>query len=567
MAFWYCEEVIAGHVPACIEEIQACRRFLQMRKDADSGKAPFYWSDVHLVDFCHFFEGLPHTKGFEGSFLMEPVQCWWAAGIFGFRERETKKRWVRKASLWVPRKNGKTATAAAVLLYCANCENEPGAECVISAGSESQAHIPYDTIRAMFEKDPELKQVFGAYDTNDYTEFGKTGGSIRLATARAKNLDGFNPHLILEEELHAQSIEVINVLETAQAARSNPLVLAISTAGRDINSAAYDDWKTCQAVLAGRLPAPRLFTAMYVGTKDDKESRFDQRVIEKLNPLYGVSLNPTGVEEEISKARQSEERLNEYLRTRVNIWARAAGNLISPEDWRVCADPKLSLEAFRGFPMYVGLDLASHSDLNAAAFLVMAGGCIYLVIKYWLPQESPRFQDDRYADAFGGWAKDGHIELTDGNYADQDVILGEVIKTMKGHSVLAVGCDTYQHLFISGSLSKEGFQTFAVPKTARYMSRPTDDISARSKNKTLLQHDGNPVSEWCAGNVVGRRDENDNVLPKKEKRMTGASIDGMDAAIIANAVRLHFEAGHLLDTKAPPPNPYLTRGLAGSKAA
>jgi phage terminase large subunit-like protein len=568
MAIWYCQEVAAHRVPACIEEIRACDRFLAMVAEAKSGKAEFIWSPTHIVDFCDFAEKLPHVKGFEGNLVLEPVQCWWAAAIFGFREKESGRRWVRKASIWTPRKNGKTSFGAAVLIFCSTCEGEPSAEAVISAGSESQAHIPFDIVRAMINKDDDLKEWAGAYDTNDYIDFLKRDGSIKLATARAKNLDGYNPHLIFEEELHSQSIEVINVLETAQAARKNPLVFSISTAGRDINSPAYDDWKTCQAVLAGSLKAKRMFTAMYAGDKDDDLNRFDLKVIEKLNPLYGVSLDVTGLQEEISKARQSEERLNEYRRTRINVWARAAGNLISVEDWKACADPLLNLDVLKGYPMYVGVDLASHSDLNAAAFLVKVGDCIYTVIKYWLPRESPRFNDDRYADSFAGWSREGHMNLTDGNYADQDVILAEVLKTMKGHQVLAVGMDTYQHVFLAGALSTAGYQAIPIPKTAKYMSRPTDDVAARTKSPTLLQHDGNPVSEWCAGNVVGRRDENDNVLPKKEKKDAHASIDGMDALIIANGVRMHFEAGHLIGAKdVPPPNPYLTRGLAGRSAA
>jgi phage terminase large subunit-like protein len=568
MAIWYCEEVVAGHVPVCIEEMQACKRFLSMVAHAKSGNAEFLWSPRHLVDFCAFAEKLPHVKGFEGPLILEPVQCWWAAGIFGFREKDTGLRWTRKASIWCPRKNGKTSLGAAILLFCSCCEGEPSAEAVISAGSESQAHIPFDIVRAMIDKDDDLREWSGAYDTNDYIDFVKRDGSIKLATARAKNLDGYNPHLVFEEELHSQSIEVINVLETAQGARRNPLVFSISTAGRDVNAPAYDDWKNCQAVLSGRLKAPRFFTALYAGDREDDENRFNLKVVEKLNPLYGVSLNPVSIDEEISKAKQSDERLNEYRRTRINVWSRAAGNLINTDEWKLCADPSLNLDAFRGFPMYVGVDLASHSDLNAASFLIKVEDCLYAVTKYWLPQESPRFRDDRYADSFGGWSRDGFIDLTPGNYADQDVILAKVLETMKGHHVMAVGMDTYQHVFLAGALSKEGYQAIPIPKNARFMSRPTDDIVARTKNLKLLQHDGNPVTEWCAGNVVGYRDANDNVLPKKEKRMQGASIDGMDAMIIGNAVRMHFDVGHLVGAKdVPPPNPYLTRGLAGRNAA
>ncbi len=74
MAVWYCEEVIAGRVPACLEEVQACRRFLDMRKIAQTAVGAYYWSDAHIIDVCSFIEKLPHVKAFEGYIVLEPVQ-------------------------------------------------------------------------------------------------------------------------------------------------------------------------------------------------------------------------------------------------------------------------------------------------------------------------------------------------------------------------------------------------------------------------------------------------------------------------------------------------------------
>jgi Phage Terminase len=34
---------------------------------------------------------------------------------------------------------------------------------------------------------------------------------------------------------------------------------------------------------------------------------------------------------------------------------------------------------------------------------------------------------------------------------------------------------------------------------------------------TRIQHDGNPVLEWCISNVVGRYDARSNVLPRKAR--------------------------------------------------
>src|SRR5919206_885010 len=344
MAVWYCAEVVAGRVPACKYEVQACERLLEMRRQALAGEAEFVWSDEHLIDVCDFIEKLPHVKAFTGTITLEPVQCFWLAGIFAFRERETGLRWTRSASLWVPRKNGKTSISVGVVLYCANFEGEPGAEVVISAGSEEQANIPYGLIRKTLEKDEDLRAITGAHDTRDWCEFRRTGGVIKIAHSRAKNLDGLNPHMLLKEELHAQDQEVIGVLKTAQGSRRCPLDLSISTAGRDVNAAAYDDWRTCQTVLDGKMRAPRMWTVIYAGDEEDKHNRFGERVLEKLNPLWNVSLHPAAIDEEIFEARKSESKLQEFLRTRLNIWTRAAGSLISVEKWDACGDRRLNLD-------------------------------------------------------------------------------------------------------------------------------------------------------------------------------------------------------------------------------
>jgi len=565
MAVWYCSEVLAGRVPACKYEVLACKRFLEMRGKALSGKAPFVWSDDHAVDVCDFIEKLPHAKGFDGTIVLEPVQCFWISAIFAFREKDTLLRWVRSVRLWVPRKNGKTALSVGVVLYCCNFEGEVGAEAVISAGSEAQANIPYGAIRATLLKDIDLAQHLQATHTRDGASFSATGAEIKVAHSRAKNLDGLNPHVLLQEELHAQDQDVIGVLKTAQGARRSPLDLGISTAGRDVSSAAYEDWKNCVAVLEGRLSSPRLFTVMYAGTDADKDRKFDLATIEKLNPLYGVALNPVGMDEEIAEARKSESKLQEYLRTRLNLWTRAAGNLISIEDWARCSDPKLQLEFFKGFPIYVGIDLASRQDLNAAQFITKVGDTIYSTARYWICEKAPRLRDDRFSDDFFGWHRDGHIKFTPGAMIDYRVILADIFSVLEGHNVVAIAVDDYQANLMATEIEAGGYQVFIVRKTARQLTQATEDIIARVADPALFQHDGNPITEWCAGNVVGYWDSNDNVLPKKEKRGSKSAIDGMDALIEADALRLDHEAGVLDITNSgkSEATPYLRRGLIG----
>lgn len=571
MAVWYCQEVVAGHVPTCKEEKQACDRFLKMYQETKDQKSAMSWSVDVVCDVCSFIEKLPHVKGESGPIVLQPVQCWWLAAIFGFRERATGLRWVREASLWIPRKNGKTLLSAGIALFAANCEGEPGAEITISAGSETQANIPYNALRGMFELDEDLVEAFGIHDTRDFTEFRKTGAIINIATSRAKNLDGYNPHMILAEELHAQSQDVIGVLRTAQGARRNPLNLSISTAGRDTGSPAYIDWLHSKAVLDGRMQSSRLFTVIYTVSKDDEARRYDDRMIERVNPLYGISLDKVGMEQEKNEARKGESKLQEYNRTRLNIWSRSAGSLISSEDWERCGDPKLRLDAFKGYPIYVGLDLAARLDLNAAAFMVQVGDTVYTTAKYWLGRNSARMKDDKFADAFYEWSQNGHIDLTDafgGQYVDFRTILRDTLEALKGHRVIGIGVDDQQANMMAAEIEEAGYQVFIFRKNARQMTPATEDLIGRTTNPSLFQHDANPVTAWCAGNVVGYWDQNANVLPKKETPNSKANIDGIDALIQANALRIAYQAGTLeKDGKPAPINPYLTRGLAGFNSA
>ena len=47
-------------------------------------------------------------------------------------------------------------------------------------------------------------------------------------------------------------------------------------------------------------------------------------------------------------------------------------------------------------------------------------------------------------------------------------------------------------------------------------SEPTKEVDAAMRTQRI-QHDGNPVLEWCVSNVVGRYDVRSNVYPRKAR--------------------------------------------------
>jgi phage terminase large subunit-like protein len=61
--------------------------------------------------------------------------------------------------------------------------------------------------------------------------------------------------------------------------------------------------------------------------------------------------------------------------------------------------------------------------------------------------------------------------------------------------------------------------------TTQTFSEPTKELDAAMR-AGRLQHDGNPVLQWCIGNVVGRYGARSNVYPRKSR-----SEQKIDAAI------------------------------------
>jgi phage terminase large subunit-like protein len=47
--------------------------------------------------------------------------------------------------------------------------------------------------------------------------------------------------------------------------------------------------------------------------------------------------------------------------------------------------------------------------------------------------------------------------------------------------------------------------------------RPSNHEIAPATRSGRLRHDGNPVLEWCLGNVVGKADRRGNLYPTKQR--------------------------------------------------
>ena len=73
--------------------------------------------------------------------------------------------------------------------------------------------------------------------------------------------------------------------------------------------------------------------------------------------------------------------------------------------------------------------------------------------------------------------------------------------------------------------------TSSVASTQNF-SEPTKELDAAMRAQRI-EHDGDPVLEWCIGNVVGRYDARSNVYPRRAR--PEQKIDAAIALIMAVA--------------------------------
>lgn len=586
----YCERVVSGEEPAGDEIIRACRRTLTMLERAEDPREPFYFSAAHVCDFCAFFELMPHIESGEWEYtgnpyqVLEPHMIWEFMHINGFRRRRTHERLTSRAWIEEPRKNAKSGRAAIVALY-ELISDSLSPQVLIGAATEKQANRVYDPALTLAngvrqddgsEPNPNtvtinaraahLRARYGLDSNSDRISCARNGGYITRVNSIGERNDGWNPRCIIMEEVHAQNRAVYEVLRSAFGAKPSALMYMISTAGRVAAGIAWDIRREALEIINGHVANDTFFAAVYtISDKQEKEllpkASNDQQVFNELmmvaNPMWGVSIDPIKIWDIWQEALRQPHMRSEFLRTRLNLWGRAANAIITASDWDACRNPDLRLDEFEGERAWLALDLASRNDMAALGVVIeYSREKIAVFCEYFIPELSPYFEHPRLGNLYKGWVDNGYILPTGGGLVDFDTIEDRVVQLNELLDVQMVVCDNYQANQMVGRFLKQGIAAVVFQKNEANCTAATEDLSARAPVRQLL-HNGHPVLAWNVSNAVGWRRVGGGIVPKKHDEASDDKIDGFDAIMMGNAGRLHLKDQQ---RKEDQPNVYAKRG-------
>jgi phage terminase large subunit-like protein len=206
------------------------------------------------------------------------------------------------------------------------------------------------------------------------------------------------------------------------------------------------------------------------------------------------------------------------------------------DKWNACSD---ELRPLDGQPSYAGLDLSSTTDLTALSLVFPAEDGSYDVLwRYWIPEDTAVEKERRAREPYSEWARQGYITMTPGNIIDYDYILHQLQQDMVAYDIRELAFDRWGSQKLTTDLEKIGFTSDPKtpgPKLVAFgqgfasMSAPTKELMTLVLSNRI-GHGNNPVSRWCADNLVVRTDPAGNLKPDKEKATQ--KIDGMVSFIM-----------------------------------
>lgn len=516
---------------------QAAQRFLGDLKRAEKRGAPFYFSREHANHACGWIELLPHVEGKwdTAEIVLHPAQLFFVVQLFGFRKKDGTRRFT-SALFATARKSGKSTLAAAILLYCECCEDEPGAQVISAATTFPQASIIFSVAKRMVEKTPDLREAYGLELFAKSIARFETGSSFKAIHAKASTQDGLNPSHIGLDEIHAhKTADLLNVLASAAGARRSPLFLYTTTEGY-ANPGPWDDLrKFARQLLEGvfGVEADHFLAVMFA--VDDEDGDFDESVWVKANPLIDVNPNLlVALRKEAAEAKRMPSKLAEYRIKRLNRPAASENGWILLPKWQRCSGP-VDLEALRGVPCWAGLDLASTRDLTSLRLVWKVDDVLLTWGRRWVPESGVATRTERGTVPYASWVASGHIEETPGDVTDYAVVEAAVLEVRDRFNLQAVAFDRWNATEMVGRLVEAEVPMVEFVQGPKSYHPAMQELE-RKYIAGKLAHGGDPVLTWCAANLVPRRDVNLNMAP--DKRRSADKIDDMTALLMAVGVSM-----------------------------
>ena len=503
----------------------------------------------HAIGFIENFCRQSKGAAAGTALKLEPWQRALTAAAFGIVDRETGLRKFRQVILSVGRKNGKSTLSSAWGLYLMVGDGEPGAEVYSAATKRDQAKIIWLEAKKMVSKSPTLKRYIKprvaemTADVND--------SSFRPLGADSDTLDGLNVHGALLDEIHAwKTKDLYDVIVDGEASREQPMTFITTTAGT-VRESIFDILYSQAENIINGYDDPNGYvdeeTLPVIYELDERKEWTDETCWQKANPGLGTIKNRKTLAAKVRKAQENSLLVKNLLCKDFGIRETNAEAWLTFEELN--NEATFRIEDLKPRYGIGGVDLSATTDLTAAKmiFKVPGDGRIYVLSKYWIPEDlvEKRAKEDHIP--YDIWVEKGWIEAVPGKKIHYKHVTGWFRELRDSLDIWPyfIGYDSWAAEYWVEEMKEEFSADCMVPviQGKKTLSIPMHNLKAEFQSKNIV-YNNNPVDKWCLANTSVDIDRNGNIQPHKGRSRL-KRIDGTAALLDAYTVLYNKESEYM----------------------
>lgn len=542
----YAESVVRGDVNAGELQILACKRHLNDLKRQNTEDFSYYYDENSANRIIKFAETLYLAEGEKTLLHLADFQCFLFGCLYGWKNEKGFRRF-RLSYIEVARQQGKSLFNGVNATYIGNFTGYNYGQLYFAATKQDQAKIVFNEVKKFIEADHDLSELFDVKDYKSEIDCKLTRSTMRALSKDTKKIDGFRPIFASIDEYHAHDDnQMYKLLEGGTGKLDETLISIITTAGFNLNSPCYDMHRYAENILRGTAKNETMFTCIFSMDKDDDIWNPENWI--KANPLSCSS--EEGIRNMKDIAAKAQEmgsfELRDFMTKRLNIWVQQADNqYIDVGAWQKCGTDK-TLEAFRGKPCFVGLDLSSGGDLTSVA---LEFTWMEIHRKYYIHSHSfmPRGRLNEHIKTdiapYDMWEKQGLITVTGGeeDFKNDYKFIFSYLADLKAKyelNFLGIGYDPHNADAFLADLDMFNCPVVSITQSARNLSDATEDLRLVIKNTDLEYDRKNELLIWSFVNAVTVQNSFGEIKVEKKDSNRYARIDPIDACIDAHILAI-----------------------------
>lgn len=438
-----------------------------------------------------------------------------------------------RAYLSIARKNGKSATIAAlVLAHLVGPVATLNSQIISGAQSRDQAAIIYKLAEKMVNLNPELRKLVRSVPSSKMLVGLPMNVEFRSIAAESRTAHGLSPVVAILDEIgqvQGPRDEFVEAIETSQGAHAAPLLIAIST-----QAATHGDMFSQWLDDAAASHDPRIVS--HVHTAPEGCELMDRAAWAKANPALGEFRSATDMEDFAARALRLPSSENSFRWLFLNQRIEANAPFISRGIWESCNAAPLPLD---GVPVFAGLDLSSTNDLTALVLIGQVEGVWQVHPFFWLPAAGLREKARADRVPYDVWYDQGLLLAAPGKSVDYEYVASYLRGLFDQYDIQKLAFDRWGFKHLKPWLLKAGFEEDEIASRfvefgqgMQSMSPALRELEGALLNQRIA-HGGHPVLTMNMAGAVVRTDPAGN--RKLDKAKSRSRIDGAVGLVMAHS--------------------------------